>query len=144
MAEKLAPKEIVPFDELLMSEVIQSDALANLLDRKGIITKKELLEEIKGIQATLPKSERAEKRMSTITKDEALEIARRESGVLSCQGITDQFNPGWVIYAAERLANCWYVTFEPSLTGTTLGQSYLVAVSKEDGEILYSGLIGGD
>ena len=39
MAEKLDPKEIVSFKELLMSEVIQSEALINLLDRKGIITK---------------------------------------------------------------------------------------------------------
>jgi len=57
MAEKLDPKEVVSFEELLMSEVIQSDALINLLDRKGIVTKLELLEEMKKIQATLPKSE---------------------------------------------------------------------------------------
>jgi len=58
MAELLDPKEVVSFDELLMSEVIQSDALINLLDRKGIITKQELLEEMKAVQATLPRSER--------------------------------------------------------------------------------------
>ena len=58
MAEKLDPKEIVTFEDLLVSEVIQSDALINLLDRKGIITKQELLEEMKKVQATLPKSER--------------------------------------------------------------------------------------
>lgn len=34
------------FGELLMSEVIQAEALINLLDRKGIISKPELLEEI--------------------------------------------------------------------------------------------------
>jgi len=59
MAKLLDPKELVAFKELLMSEVIQSDALINLLDRKGIITKKELLEEIRRVQATLPRSERA-------------------------------------------------------------------------------------
>jgi len=59
MAEKLDPKEIVAFEELMMSEVIQSDALINLLDRKGIITKKELMEEIIRVKATLPRSERA-------------------------------------------------------------------------------------
>ncbi len=58
MAELLDPKEVVSFDELLMSEVIQSEALINLLDRKGIISKTELLEEMKKVQATLPKSER--------------------------------------------------------------------------------------
>jgi hypothetical protein len=35
MAEKLDPEELVTFKELLMSEVIQSEALINLLDRKG-------------------------------------------------------------------------------------------------------------
>ncbi|MFH1220701.1 MAG: hypothetical protein V1694_09660 [Candidatus Eisenbacteria bacterium] len=61
MAEQLDPSEIVDLRELLMSEVIQSDALINLLDRKGIITKKELLKEMKKVQATLSRSERAEK-----------------------------------------------------------------------------------
>jgi hypothetical protein len=56
MAEKLDPKEIVSFEELLMSEVIQSDALINLLDRKGIISKRELLEEMKKVQASTLKA----------------------------------------------------------------------------------------
>ena len=55
MAEKLDPKEILSFKELLMSEVIQSEALINLLDKKGIISKQELLEEMKSVQAQLPK-----------------------------------------------------------------------------------------
>ena len=53
MAEKLDPKELVSFKELLMSEVIQSEALFNLLERKGIVTKQELLEEIKQVQASV-------------------------------------------------------------------------------------------
>ena len=53
MAEKLDPKEVVSFKELLISEMIQSEALVNLLERKGIITKKELLEEIKAVQSKL-------------------------------------------------------------------------------------------
>ena len=56
MAEKLDTKEIVTAEELLMSEVIQSEALINLLDRKGIISKQELLEEIIRVQASLKKS----------------------------------------------------------------------------------------
>ncbi len=55
MADKLDSKELVTFKELLMSEVIQSEALINLLDRKGIITKQELLEEIKLVQASMIK-----------------------------------------------------------------------------------------
>jgi hypothetical protein len=53
MAEKLDQKQIVDFRELLMSVVIQSEALINLLDRKNIISKQELLEEIKRVQASI-------------------------------------------------------------------------------------------
>lgn len=57
MAEKLASKETVDIKTLLMSEVIQMEALTNLLDRKGIISKQELLEEMKRVQTTLVKSD---------------------------------------------------------------------------------------
>jgi len=56
MTDKLDQKELVSFKELLMSEVIQSEALINILDRKGILSKKELLEEMKKVQATMVKS----------------------------------------------------------------------------------------
>jgi hypothetical protein len=55
MAKKLSSKEVVSFKELLMSEVIQSEALVNLLERKGIITKKELSEEIRALRDRLPR-----------------------------------------------------------------------------------------
>ena len=55
MAEKLDSNQLVAFKELLMSEIIQSEALINLLDRKGIVSKKELLVEMKRVQASLPK-----------------------------------------------------------------------------------------
>ena len=53
MAEKLDEKQMVEFKELLMSEVIQSEALINLLDRKGIVSKAEFLEEMKRVQASM-------------------------------------------------------------------------------------------
>jgi hypothetical protein len=56
MAEKLDQKLIVDLKELLMSELIQSEALINLLDRKGLISKKEFLEEIKRVQAKMIKA----------------------------------------------------------------------------------------
>ena len=55
MAEKLDQKQTVSFKELLMSEVIQMEALINLLDKKGIISKQELLEEMKRVQAKMIK-----------------------------------------------------------------------------------------
>jgi len=56
MAKKLDTKEIVTAEELLMSEVIQSEALINLLDSKGIISKQELLKEITRVKAMMIKS----------------------------------------------------------------------------------------
>ena len=58
MAEKLDPKQTVDFKELLMSEVIQSEVLINLLDKKGLISKKELLDEMKRVQASIPQIKR--------------------------------------------------------------------------------------
>ena len=55
MATKLDPKEMVTLRNALLSEVIQFEALVNLLDRKGIIDKEELLEEIKRVHATMLK-----------------------------------------------------------------------------------------
>jgi len=55
VAKELDKKQIVELKELLMSEVIQSEALINLLDRKSIISKEELLEEIKRVHATVVK-----------------------------------------------------------------------------------------
>ena len=58
MAKQLDQKEIVTPEELLMSEVIQSEALINLLDCKGIISKKELFEEIIRVKASMLKADR--------------------------------------------------------------------------------------
>ena len=61
MVNQLDPKELVTFKEMLMSEVILSEALINLLDQKGIISKRELMAEMKRVQASLPKSELVQK-----------------------------------------------------------------------------------
>jgi hypothetical protein len=50
MTEKIDPKETVTFEELLMSNVYTQEALINLLEKKGIIDKQELLEEIKRLK----------------------------------------------------------------------------------------------
>ena len=50
MAEKLDPKEVVTFEELLMSNMYTQEALINILVKKGIITKEEVLEEIKRLK----------------------------------------------------------------------------------------------
>lgn len=55
MAEKLDPKEVVSFKELLLSNVYEQEALINILERKGIISKAEILEEIRRLKGKSPK-----------------------------------------------------------------------------------------
>ena len=47
MTIPLDPKQIVSFEELLMSQVVQQEALTRLLIEKGIFTKEELLEMVR-------------------------------------------------------------------------------------------------
>ena len=47
MAIGLDPKEVVSFEELLMSQVVQQEALTRLLIEKGIFTKEEFLEMVR-------------------------------------------------------------------------------------------------
>jgi len=53
MAKKLDPKEVVDLKELLLSNAFEQEALVNLLEKKGIITKTELLEEIKKLRQNI-------------------------------------------------------------------------------------------
>jgi hypothetical protein len=47
MANALDHKQIVSFEELLMSQVVQQEGLTRLLVEKGIFSKEELLEMVK-------------------------------------------------------------------------------------------------
>jgi len=49
MAIALDPKQIVSSEELLMSQVVQQEALTRLLVEKGIFTKEEFLEMVRVI-----------------------------------------------------------------------------------------------
>ncbi len=57
MARKLDPKETVDIKELILSEVIQMEALINILESKGILTREEVLKEIEEIAALMRKVE---------------------------------------------------------------------------------------
>jgi hypothetical protein len=50
MGEKLDEKELVNFEELLMANVIQVDALSQLLIEKGIISEQEFFTKLKEVQ----------------------------------------------------------------------------------------------
>jgi hypothetical protein len=47
MVISLDPKQLVSFEELLMSQVVQQEAITKLLVEKGIFTKEELLEMVR-------------------------------------------------------------------------------------------------
>jgi hypothetical protein len=47
MTTPLDPKQVVTFEELLMSQVVSQDALIRLLIAKGLFTKDEFLEMVK-------------------------------------------------------------------------------------------------
>ncbi len=51
MAEKLDPKkELVTFEKLLRAMMLEQDATRRVLVRKGLLTNKEVLEEIKVVR----------------------------------------------------------------------------------------------
>ncbi len=54
MAEKLDPKEIVTLDELALSNMWETSALVELLERKGILTKQEVLAMIQELRQRQP------------------------------------------------------------------------------------------
>jgi hypothetical protein len=55
MAIPLDPKQIVSFEELLMSQVVQQEARTRLLIEKGIFTKEEFLEMVKLVDQEVKK-----------------------------------------------------------------------------------------
>lgn len=55
MAQKLDEKEIVSFNELLMANAMQVNALAQLMIKKGFITKEEFFDMLKAVQAEYQK-----------------------------------------------------------------------------------------
>ena len=50
MAEKMSDKEMVSLQERLMAQMIQLDAITQLLIEKGIITEKEFIANLKQVQ----------------------------------------------------------------------------------------------
>ena len=56
MATPLDPKQVVTFEEILLSQVVQQEALTKLLIEKGIFTKEEFLEMVKVVDRERKKS----------------------------------------------------------------------------------------
>jgi hypothetical protein len=55
LSEKLDPKETVSFKELLISNMIEIQAMAELLMEKGIITQEEYFTKLKAVQVQYEK-----------------------------------------------------------------------------------------
>ena len=51
MTKQLDPEQFEDIKEMMIYEVVLSEALVNLLDKKGLIKKAELLEEINKIKS---------------------------------------------------------------------------------------------
>ena len=49
MATGLDPKQVVTFEEILISQVVQQEALTRLLIEKGIFSKEEILEKVREV-----------------------------------------------------------------------------------------------
>ncbi len=54
MAEKLDPKDLVSVEELALSSMWETSALVELLERKGILTKQEVLDMIQELRQREP------------------------------------------------------------------------------------------
>ncbi len=50
MAEKLDPKQVTTFEDLLMTVLYEQEALRRVLVRKGLVTSEEVLEEVKAVR----------------------------------------------------------------------------------------------
>ncbi len=75
MAEKLDPRQVVTFEELLRSMMMEQDATRRVLVRKGLLTNEEVLEEIKTVQREMEGSRR----------NPAKETPLREAGRRRCR-----------------------------------------------------------
>jgi len=53
MTESITTEDLEELQSLIISESIQLEAIVNLLEKKGILTKQELEEEIRQIQGSL-------------------------------------------------------------------------------------------
>ncbi len=53
MAEKLDPRQVVTFEELLMTVLYEQEALRRVLVQKGLLTNDEELEEVKVVRREL-------------------------------------------------------------------------------------------
>ncbi len=52
MAEPMEPESTVPLEEVVLAQAFEFEALLNVLERRGVIQRAEVLEEIKRLRKT--------------------------------------------------------------------------------------------
>ena len=60
MATPLDPKQVASFEELLMSQVVQQEALTRLLMEKGIFSKEEFWEMVRVVDREMKRKRKRE------------------------------------------------------------------------------------
>ena len=56
MAKVLGGRQAVPLEDAVFAQAFQLDALMNVLEKHGLLSKAEVLDEIKALQAKTPKA----------------------------------------------------------------------------------------
>jgi|MudIll2142460700_1097286.scaffolds.fasta_scaffold2364159_2 hypothetical protein len=56
MAKVLGGRQVVPLEDAVFAQAFQLDALMNVLEKHGLLSKAEVLDEIKALQAKTPKA----------------------------------------------------------------------------------------
>ncbi len=56
MAKPMSSKEAVPLEQVVLAQAFELEALMNVLERRGLITKSAVLEELKRLRAKTPQA----------------------------------------------------------------------------------------
>ena len=56
MAKVLGDRQTVPLEEVVLAQTFQLEALMNVLEKHGLLSKAEVLEEIKALHTKTPKA----------------------------------------------------------------------------------------
>ena len=56
MAKAMSGRQAVPLEEVVLAQAFEFEALLNVLERRGLVPKAEILEEIKRLREKAPKA----------------------------------------------------------------------------------------
>ena len=56
MPKGIGRQDLTTVEEVVLAQVLELEALMNVLERKGLLTKAEVLEEMKRLRASTPKA----------------------------------------------------------------------------------------